>query len=71
MIGVINRIKSKGIKVIIYEPTLSNDEFMNSELIGSLEKFKKISDLIVTNRLSKELDDVKNKLYTRDIFNCD
>jgi UDPglucose 6-dehydrogenase len=71
IIGVINRIKAKGIKVLIYEPVIKQEEFANSKIITNLDEFKKISDVIVTNRNAKELGDVKNKVYTRDIFNID
>ena len=69
IIGVINRIRAKGIKVLIYEPVIKQEEFADSKIITNLDEFKKISDVIVTNRDTKELDDVKNKVYTRDIFN--
>ena len=68
IIGIINRIVSKGIKVIIYEPAVLEDEFASSEVIADLDKFKKRSDVIIANRMSKELEEVKNKVYTRDIF---
>ena len=69
--GVIKRIKAKGIEVIVYEPTLNEEKYFNSKVIKDLNEFKEQSDLIIANRVNENLEDVKNKIYTRDIFNSD
>ena len=66
--GVMKRIKGRGIEVVVYEPTLLEDAFFNSRVIRDLEEFKRISDVIVTNRYAPELADVREKLYTRDLY---
>lgn len=69
--GIMKRIKAKGVEVVVYEPALQEDNFFGSKVIKDLDQFKKISDVIVANRLHSDILDVKDKVYTRDIFNSD
>ncbi|MDA9983898.1 UDP-glucose 6-dehydrogenase, partial [Porticoccaceae bacterium] len=66
--GIMKRVKAKGIEVVIYEPTYDEDEFFHSKVIASLDEFKSMSDVIVSNRISDELNDVQEKVFTRDLF---
>lgn len=66
--GVMKRIKAKGIEVVVYEPILNEDNFFNSKVIKNIDEFKNICDIVISNRMENELLDIKEKVYTRDIF---
>jgi UDPglucose 6-dehydrogenase len=69
--GVMKRIKAKGIKVVVFEPAMKEPEFFKSEVMRDLAEFKKVSDIIIANRWNEELSDVKEKVYTRDMYGRD
>ena len=69
--GIMKRIKLKGIEVVVFEPVIKEEEFYKSRVIKDLEKFKRISTVIVANRPSKEISDVMDKVVTRDLFGSD
>ena len=71
ILGIMRRLEKKGVKMVIYEPAVKADSFLGIRIVRDLEEFKQISDVIVANRYDRQLEDVKDKIYTRDLFQCD
>ena len=71
ILGIMRRLERKGVKMVIYEPAIKADSFLGMRIIRDLEEFKQISDVIVANRYDRQLADVRGKVYTRDLFQCD
>ena len=69
--GIIKRVEAEGAEIVVYEPTLKVEKVFNARVIRGLDEFKRISEVIIANRLSDEIEDVKSKVITRDIFNSD
>jgi UDPglucose 6-dehydrogenase len=69
--GVMKRIKARGVEVVVYEPVLDQNEFFKSRVIRDFNEFKKMSDVIIANRMTFALSDVREKIFTRDLFGND
>lgn len=68
---VMKFIRAEGVEIIIYEPTLKCDKFLNNKIINNLKEFKEMSDIVIANRLDINIDDIKDKVYTRDLYERD
>lgn len=71
IIGVMNRLRDRGVTVVVYEPSLKADDFSGFKIIKELDEFKLLSDIVITNRYSSEIEDIKDKVYTRDLYHRD
>ena len=71
ILGIMRRLEKRGVRMVIYEPAVKADSFLGIRIVRDLEEFKQISDVIVANRYDRQLEDVKEKIYTRDLFQCD
>ena len=71
ILGIMRRLEKRGVRMVIYEPAVKADSFLGIRIVRDLEEFKQISDVIVANRYDRQLEDVKDKIYTRDLFQCD
>lgn len=71
ILGIMRRLEKRGVRMVIYEPAVKADSFLGIRIVRDLEEFKQISDVIVANRYNRQLEDVKEKIYTRDLFQCD
>ncbi|MDR2081486.1 MAG: nucleotide sugar dehydrogenase [Campylobacteraceae bacterium] len=69
--GIMKRIKAKGVEVVVYEPVLKESEFYRSKVINDLDKFKQLCDIVIANRITKDIEDIREKVYTRDLFGKD
>lgn len=71
IIGVMNRLRDRGVTVVVYEPSIKADDFSDFKIIKELDEFKRLSDVVITNRCSSEIEDIKHKVYSRDLYHRD